>query len=180
MNNFFSVSVFFVFLLLFFQNCNNSIQEVNLKTNGKEMPVSSIRKIEMTYSDSALLKARIKAPMMETYSGEKEYAEFPKGIEMTFYGPDGEIDSRLTAGYAISYNREEKMETKNNVVLKNNKGETLNTEHLIWDKKQNRIYSNVFTKITSPARIIYGEGFETKGDFSKYKILKIRGAVNLK
>lgn len=160
-------------------SCSNDLQEIKAVTKGKEMPVSSSKKIEMFYSDSSFLRARVRAPLMNSYVGEKEYAEFPKGIEMEFYGPDQKTDSKLTAGYGISYGKEEKMEARNNVILTNNKGEKLNTEHLIWDKKANRIYSNVFTKITSPTRIIYGEGFETKGDFSKYRILKIKGTVNL-
>jgi hypothetical protein len=62
----------------------------------------------------------------------------------------------------------------------NDKGERLNTEHLIWDRKANRIYSDVFTTVTSPDKVIYGEGFESEGDFSKYKIRNIKGSVRLK
>jgi hypothetical protein len=72
------------------------------------------------------------------------------------------------------------MEAKNNVVLSNSAGERLNTEHLIWDQKEDRIYSEVFTRITSPDKVIYGEGFESTPDFSKYRILKIKGIIQLK
>jgi len=47
----------------------------------------------------------------------------------------GEVESELRSNYAISYENSDIMEAKENVVVVNKKGETLNTEHLIWEKK---------------------------------------------
>jgi LPS export ABC transporter protein LptC len=169
-----------VFMVLVIHACRNDLSEVSALNTDHDLPVSTTSNVEMLYSDSSLLRAKIKARLRESYITEPQYVEFRKGIQMEFYDSDGRISSKLTAGYAISYNEREVMEARNNVVLTNNKGEKLNTEHLIWDRKANRIYSDVFTKITSPDRIIYGEGFESEGDFSSYKIRKIKGSVRLK
>jgi LPS export ABC transporter protein LptC len=85
----------------------------------------------------------------------------------------------MNANYGISYTKTEIMEAKGNVVLESVKGDKLETEHLIWDQKADRIYSNVFSRITSPERVIYGDGFESNQDFSKYRILKVKGIISL-
>jgi len=72
------------------------------------------------------------------------------------------------------------MEARNNVVVENTSGDKLETEHLIWDQKEDRIFSDVFTRITSPDRVIFGDGFESNQDFSKYRIRKVRGIIDLK
>jgi hypothetical protein len=50
-------------------------------------------------------------------------------------------------------------------------------EHLIWDRAENKIYSNEFVKITTDDEIIMGEGFESNEQFTKYRILKPKGTI---
>jgi len=161
-------------------SCTNDIAEVQKITNYKPLPISTTKNVEMLYSDSAQLKARIKAPLRETFFGQKPFIVFNKGIRVEFYDDDQKVESVLTAKYAISYTKEDKMEARNDVEISSSNGDKLNTNHLIWDQKANKIYSNVFTKITSTERVIYGDGFESNQDFTTYKILKPKGIINLK
>jgi LPS export ABC transporter protein LptC len=161
-------------------SCTNDIEEVQKISNEKPLPISTTKNVEMLYSDSAQLKARIKAPLRETFFGQKPYIVFNKGIRVEFYDENQKIESVLTAKYAISYTKEDKMEARNDVEISSSNGDKLNTNHLIWDQKANKIYSNVFTKITSTERVIYGDGFESNQDFTTYKILKPKGIINLK
>ena len=69
------------------------------------------------------------------------------------------------------------MEARKNVVVVNQKGDRLNTEHLIWDEKKQKLISDEFVKITTKDQIIYGDGFEANEDFTKYKIFKTRGTI---
>ena len=62
----------------------------------------------------------------------------------------------------------------------NKKGETLNTEHLIWEEKTEKIHTDEFVKITTEDEVIFGHGFESNQDFSKYRIKKIKGTIDLK
>ena len=64
--------------------------------------------------------------------------------------------------------------------VRNKKGETLNTEHLIWDKKKSLIRTEGFVKIHTKDEIIYGDGFESNDDFTEYTITNIHGMVNVK
>ena len=72
------------------------------------------------------------------------------------------------------------MIVRKNVVVINEKGNQLNTEHLVWDEKQQKLLSNEFVKITTPDEIMYGTGFEANQDFSKYRIFNIKGTISLK
>jgi hypothetical protein len=65
-------------------------------------------------------------------------------------------------------------------VVVNNKGEKLNTEHLIWDRRADRISSDRFVKITTADEILMGDGLESNGNFTRYKILKIRGTLRIR
>lgn len=166
--------------ILFFFGCSNDPERVESLTKSEKYPISTTFDVEMTYSDSGITRAIIVAPLRETYLAEENYIEFRKGIIVNFFDRDEQPESKLTANYAISYNDKDLMEAKNDVVLMNQKNEQLNTEHLIWDQKNDRIYSEVFVKITTPERVIYGDGFESTQDFSKYKITNVKGIINLK
>lgn len=160
--------------------CKNDPAVVKQLTKDVEMPVSSTKNVEMLYTDSARLRAKVKAPRRDTYLGEKERIEFTDGVEVMFYGEDGSESGELKAKYAINNTKSEQMIARNNVQLVNKlEGKHLETEELIWDQKSGRIYSDKFSKITSKQEVIYGDGFESNQDFSQYRILKIRGIVNI-
>ena len=59
----------------------------------------------------------------------------------------------------------------------NELGEKLNTEHLIWLQEEERIYSEVFVKITTEDEIIMGDGFESNESFTNFKITHITGTI---
>lgn len=117
---------------------------------------------------------------MEEYEGEESYMEMIKGIEVLFYDSLQKVTTTLTSNYAINRLDKNIMEAKNDVVVVNEKGERLNTEHLIWRQDSAKIYTNEFVKITTADEILMGEGLVANEDFTKYKILKIKGIINIK
>jgi LPS export ABC transporter protein LptC len=174
------ISIIFIGILFSLFSCTNDPVEVRKINSDIVLPVSSTKNVEMLYSDSAKLRAKIKAPQRDTYIGENEYIEFTKGVDMIFYDADGKESGHMKAKYAISYNKKEQMIARNNVELWNAEGKRLDTEELIWDQKSGRIHSEKFSKITSPTEVIYGDGFESDQDFSKYRIVNISGIVSVK
>lgn len=71
------------------------------------------------------------------------------------------------------------MEARKNVSVINQKGERLNTEHLVWDERSEKLTSDEFVKITTKDEIIFGNGFEANQDFTKYKIFNIKGTISI-
>lgn len=174
------VTLFCFMFVLFFTSCENDIDEVNTVTAQTNYPVESGKDMEVIYSDSGNVKIKLNAPVMMRFTGEKPYMEMPKGVKVLFYDNAMNVTSHLSANYAISYEKEEIMEAKSDVVVVNEKGEQLNTEHLIWEKRDERIHTDEFVKITTDDEIIYGNGLESNQSFTKYKIRDIKGIINLK
>jgi len=156
-------------------SCKNNIQTVDDITRQDTMPVQIVKDVEMLYSEEALLKARLLAPVMKYYTHEKPITLMPEGIEVFFYDSLKRVDSHLKSNYAIRFEDDQIVEAKNNVVITNNKGEVLNTEHLIWDEKNERIYTEEPVKITTADEVLLGEGLESDQYFTDYEIKKPAG-----
>jgi len=176
-----SFSTIFVFsTIIFFSACQNDIKIVNTVVNKDLLPVESAKDVETIYSDSAQILVIVKAQLLNRFEGEKAYSEMPEGIIVNFYDSLMNVKSKLTANYAISYERENIMEAKNNVVVVNEKKEQLNTEHLVWDQKKAIIYSDKFVKINTGKEILWGDGMEADERFDKWKIKKPKGSITIK
>jgi LPS export ABC transporter protein LptC len=169
-----------VSFLLLLCSCVNNPAEVNTLTEKDRGPQQTAHNIEILYSDSAQLKVRVVTPLLQKFSGEDPYILFPNGVKAYFYDENRKVNSSLTAKYAVNRENEKLMEAKKDVQVVNNKGEKLNTEHLVWDQKNQKLFSSDFVKITTAEEVIYGDGFEANEDFTKYRIKKIKGIINLK
>jgi LPS export ABC transporter protein LptC len=169
-------AMLFITVLAFF-SCENDIHKVKVITSSSKAPLQSIKKAEIIYSDSAIVKGKLVAPVMDRYLTDNPYVEFPKGIKSWFYDKDGKTISTLVANYAINKEKEKVMEATGNVIVVNEKGEKLNTEKLIWDQNTQKIYSTEFVKITTIDKIIFGKGFESNQTFTLYKIFNITGTI---
>lgn len=169
----------FCFLL---SACENDIEKVNLLTKKKKLPIESGKQMTIIYSDSGLVRAKIQAPVLERYAGKENYMLMPKGVKMEFFNGEEEVSSTLTSKFAkvTEFPDNKILEAKNDVVVVNENGEKLNTEQLFWDQKEQKITSNTFVKITRKTEIIMGDGLESNQDFTKYKIKKIRGTLQVK
>ncbi len=169
--------VFIFSLTLIFASCENDIEKVKLLSDHKVSPVETATNIRMLYSDSGKVQVEIFARQLNHYQAENPYIEMPQGLKADFFDDSLNVKSKLTADYGIRYERDQKMEVRKNVVVVNEKGETLNTEHLIWDERTEKLKSDEFVKITKKDEIIMGTGFEANQDFSKYKIFNIKGTI---
>lgn len=169
-------ALFFVTSIIF-ASCENDIEKVKLLSEHELAPVETASVIRILYSDSAKVQVEIMAKELNRYETDNPYIEMPKGLQANFFDDSMHVKSKLTADYGIRYERDQKMEARKNVVVVNEKGETLNTEHLIWDEKSEKLKSDEFVKITKKGEIIMGTGFEANQDFSKYKIFNIKGTI---
>ena len=158
-------------------SCVNKKEDIERVAKTELLPVEISFDSEIFYTENAALKIRAFAPEMYRYVSDVSYNEMPLGIEVIFYDSIENESSRLTANYAIDRLTANIMEAKNDVVIVNSDGEKINSEHLIWDRNKQMIYSDVFVKITTEDEIIMGEGFESNETFTKYKILKPKGTI---
>jgi len=139
--------------------------------------------VDITYSDSARIKAKGYAPIMDkvTPSNGSAYQEMIQGVNIDFYNANGSIDGNLVGDYAIRKDNELKTEFRKNVVVKNSKGDTFSSQELIWDESKKIFYSNQRVYVKGVDGSI-GEGinFKAPQDFSTYEMDSGNGVLNMK
>ncbi|QPH37805.1 hypothetical protein [Pedobacter endophyticus] len=139
--------------------------------------------VEIIYSDSALVKAKGYAPILDkvTPSNGSIYQEMPKGVKIDFFDEKGNINGDLVCDYAIRKDAELKTEFRKNVVVKSAKGDTFSSEELIWDEQKKIFYSNqrVYVKGVD-GNLGDGINFRAPQDFSTYEMETGSGELNMK
>jgi len=129
--------------------CENDLKDLQ-KISAAEVnkPVQRFTYVDVIYSDSAKVKAHMTAPLMLDYTTTKDgkqntkpYTEMPKGVKVIFYNDSLQQTCTITSDYAIRRVNEKVIELRKNVVGTNVKGETFNTEELIWDENTKQIRS---------------------------------------
>ncbi len=157
-------------LQVFFWGCENDLKKVKEISNQEvNKPVETTIGVDVIYSDSAKVKARMTAPIMLNYTATKKvkpYYEMPKGVHIDFYDPKQKIISTVTAEYAITKNESKIIELHRNVVVVNDKGDTFKSEELTWDQITKKFYSKQFSTLTrTDGNTISGSTFKCNPEF---------------
>ncbi|MGZ5244033.1 MAG: LPS export ABC transporter periplasmic protein LptC [Bacteroidia bacterium] len=168
-------------LICFFSCAKNDLKQVEELSKAKTIPVEISTGIEVIYTDSARLKAKLKAPEMRRYlSDEDPKLEMPKGVYVEFYDKNGNVNSRLRGDYGIRFINKNLTKVTGDVEVVNLQGDTLNTEELWWDENTEKVYSQQQVKVKSKEEIIISQGFESDVTFTKYTFYKIKGIISVK
>jgi len=172
-------AVFFIGIVLQYA-CENNLRDVE-KISAKKLivPVDKSTGVEIIYSDSAHVKAKLITPELLNFKTEKPYIEMRKGVTVIFFDQNQQESSRVKADYAIRRERENRVELKRNVVVTNIKGETFKSDELIWDETKKRFFSNQLVSITSKDNVLHGTSFWANEDFSYYEIVQSTGDLRL-
>lgn len=168
-------------LCLLAQSCSESeVKKLDeLKTTVDIPGVERGEDVEILYSDSAIVRVRIKAPVMLNHrSKDNPKREFPNGIDVDVYNDHKEQTSKLVAKEAEQISAKKIIYLRDSVVLWNTKNEKLETDELIWDENGERIYSDKAVRITTPSQIINGKGFKSNLDFTLWEIDSVSGIIN--
>lgn len=141
----------------------------------------SAHNIEVLFSDSGKVQAKLTSPLMNRYAGTSPYLEFPKGFKVYMFDSVQQISSTITGNRGLRREYTRTMEAWGNVIVRNEKkNEQINTEHLIWDENKHRIWTDVKVKITRPDQVLYGTSMESNEAFTRYSIQAPSGEMNVK
>ena len=167
-------------IIVFFSACESDIEKVKLLTQESNYPEQSMTNAAIMHKSNASLKVKVTSPEINRYtSTEEPHTIFPHGLNVEFYDSTLTVESRITANYAIYYENEDRWEAKNNVVAINSKGDTLNTEYLVWNQEKEKIHTDRYVRITTKDGIIHGKGFEANQDFTNWSIKKTTGTIEV-
>lgn len=167
----------FIGIVGLFSACSNSeMMDDNITLADTKYEIAD--SVEILYSDSAVVRVRIKAPLLYNYTDKKNpRREFPKGILVEFFDENKNIQSRLTAKTAVQYEKLNKFIVEDSVVVKSVRNEMIETEGLIWDESSQKVHTDRFITITTATEVIKGYGFESDYDFQNWELKKVSGRL---
>ena len=169
----------------FLFSCGNDSSEIAdmSERNGirDSLTVEIAQDVAITYTDSAILRATIAAPLMKRFPDkENPRLEMPEGVHAVFFDGIGDTSSVLDAKYAMHYEKDDRIEIRDSVVVLNRNDEEITTDELIWDKKKRTVTSDRLVRVRiRNEKIIKAEGFESDESFLNYKFKKVTGIVYL-
>lgn len=173
-------TAFWVVVVLFLPfACTTSITEqIDPVLNRSETPRLHSLEVTTVISDSGITRYRINTPQWDIYDKSSQpYWEFPLGVHFERFDENLNIDANIHSNYAKFLENEQLWELKGNVRATNIQGELFETEHLLWNQKVEKIYSDSLIKITQENYIIFGVGFESNQEMTKYQVKHTQGVI---
>ncbi len=169
-----------VFLLLL-EGCSNDLETVNAITHPYSAPVMSAKNIEVVFSDSGKIQAKVYGILMNRYTTPEPYMEFPRGFKINIFDSALRTSTTIIANYGKRKEYSRIMEAKGNVIVRNEiKKQQLNTEQLTWNENRRLIFTSEPVKITTLDKIVFGKGLRSDESFSDYTILHVYGQMMVK
>ncbi|WP_239021908.1 LPS export ABC transporter periplasmic protein LptC [Pontimicrobium aquaticum] len=148
------------------------VQNIGLLSN---KPITEADNINTKYTDSGKLKSHLVSPKMLDFSNrEFSFVEFPQGIDFTIYDDKGN-KSNVVANFAMIYNDTDLIDLQGNVILTTHTNDTLFTEQLFYDQKQEWMFTNKPVKFRQKDQIMNGTGFDSNKNFTNARVLEMSG-----
>lgn len=132
--------------------CTNDlkkIQEISQKVVNS--PADTTRGVDIIYSDSAVVKAHLFAPLMLEYGADSDTSKMvlPKGVKIILYDNHQQQQATIIADTAYYMKTKQLIKLRKNVVLTSVKGDVLASDELDYDQFNNKITSSKPVDITS-------------------------------
>jgi LPS export ABC transporter protein LptC len=167
--------------VLLLTGCGKTPETASLNVESKTGPSMMAKNIEVTFSDSGKIAAKLYSILLYRYPGGDPYMEFPKGFKVNIYDSAMRIETTISGDYGKRKDYSRIMEAKGNVIVRNElKHQQLNTEMLTWDENKQKIFSRTRVKITTDNMILFGDGLESNESFTDYTILNPHGQMIVK
>lgn len=169
------MTVFCLFWMM--TGCDES--EAEAKTNDhRDFPSRTLTNAHVIFKDSGFIKINLRAPLIEEYElADSPYTVFRKGVRLEYFNKNIDSPGYLRADWARMSDIKGYYEGRGNVVVINEKGDTLKTDKLFWNKKKRLIFSKdtVYIITKTGDSIQANNGLEAKDDLSEYMLFNNRG-----
>jgi hypothetical protein len=167
---FFSLVLFFFVQLLLSSCGEDDLKKAGaLGSNQLKDSVDTTIGVDLIYSDSAKVKAKGFAPVLNKVTPKKggQYQEMPKGVKIEFFDDFLKRTGTITSDYAIMKEAEKLTIFKRNVVVVNDQM-TFNTEELTWDENKKMFFSPQGVVTNPNGDVLNAVNFRAPQDFSTF------------
>ena len=162
-----------------FFSCDDSSTLLKQINTFNENPVGIAYDINMTYTDSASIKARLEAPVHLDFSHLSfKYSEFPDGLKVIFYNEQNQ-ENTVYADYGILYNQTKIVDLQGNVVLLSYDGSRLETDQMYWDAEKEWLFTEEPFLFQNNDYNLAANRLDTNKEFSKFQTGKLSGRIAL-
>ncbi|MFT6716928.1 MAG: LPS export ABC transporter protein LptC [Saprospiraceae bacterium] len=169
-----------IFLSILVASCDPDTKGLKSLEITEPIPDAIYYNYEIFYSDSGLTKVKIAGRVLEQHSskeGSDGNDHMKDSVHLWFYDSDMKVQSEMIADRAIRNRKTGYMEAFGEVIVYNEKGEKLETEHLIWDEQKEKIISNTEVTIRQKTQTIVGDGLISDQNFLDYEIKNPHGEL---
>jgi LPS export ABC transporter protein LptC len=135
--------------------CENDEKKINDYTKKVVMKEEAIN-VESYLSQSGILKAKLKAPLMFRFMADTLYVEFPNTLHVDFYNDSTKVETWLDSKYGKYYESIGKVYLRDSVVVITLKGDTLRSPDLWWDQNTKLFYTDKYAIYHGIGKNIYG------------------------
>ena len=121
-NSFHPFFIFFfylVFIAVIHTGCGNDPETANILTQSKSVPGMMAKNIEVTFSDSGKIQAKLYSILLNRYPGGDPFMEFPKGFKVCIYDSAMRVETTISGNYGKRKDYSRIMEAKGDVVVRN-------------------------------------------------------------
>lgn len=168
---------FSVFAVILFFSCDDGSSTLKQINQFNDNPVGIAYDIRMTYTDSAVVKAILTAPVNLDFTHLSfKYSEFPEGLKIIFFNNKNE-ENTVVADYGILYNQTKIVDLQGNVVLLSHDGSRLETDQMYWDAEKEWLFTEQPFTFENVNYDMAAVRLDTNKEFSKFQTGKLTGTM---
>lgn len=133
--------------------------------------------VTIILTDEGMMRAKVKSGHLEKYN-EKEFVMLDSSVMVDFFDDKEQHTSVLTSEKAEVDQSSNDMKAIGNVVAVSDSGITLYTETLTWNSKEEKLRTKDNIMITTQeADTLYGVGFVSDSDLNNWRIMSPSGVT---
>ena len=172
-----TINKFYLLVLILFISCQNNTSDIQEFVE-QEFPVEIIEDAELIHTEFGKIKVKISAKKIERFINSNPRLVFTDSIVVIFFDRNSDTLSNLQANKALINETENLMHVIDNVILISSNGNKLETNHLSWDEKKEKIFTEENVIITTDKEVINAQGFVSDPDFIEYSLHKVNGVLS--
>jgi len=168
---------FFIFMCS--MSCSNRVVDKNENTR-EGLPDQESWNVTITLTDHGTIRSIVRSGHLEKYD-DKQFILLDQRVNSDFFDEDENHTTNLKSVLAEVEEGNDFMRAMGNVIVVSDSGVTLYTDTLVWDSKEELIYTEDNVMLTTEkGDTLYGIGFESDIAMENWRIIKPSGVTAIK
>ncbi len=160
-------------------SCSNRVEEKNANTR-EGLPDQESWKVTITLTDHGTIRSIVRSGHLEKYD-DKQFILLDQRVNSDFFNEEENHTTNLKSELAEIEEGNDFMRAMGNVIVVSDSGVTLYTDTLVWDSKEELIYTEDNVMLTTEkGDTLYGIGFESDIAMENWRIIKPSGVTAIK